>query len=219
VPFDGRGRLSAAVALRPVLQDAALPTAAYVGGPNECAYFAQLGEVYRAFDVAMPAIFPRVSATIVEPRVQRVIEKFQLTADDLFLGRERLIERVSARAQKGLLEEVSRAELETRSRLKGLETSAGEVDRSLVDAARKTAEKVGRLYAGFRERIVEAQRQADQVSAAQLEKLCNHVVPGGVMQERTFTPWYYLAMDGTGLIPDLIEALDPFAGAHLLLRS
>ena len=217
-PYDGVGRLSPAVALRPVVQDAALPTAAYVGGPNELAYFAQLGDVYRAFDVAMPVIFPRASATIIEPRVQRVIDKFALKSDELFLGRDALMARISARAQQGLLEEVSRVDLQMRDRLHGLESALGGVDKSLIDASRKTAEKASRLFAAFRDRIVESQRSADEVSWAQIGKLCAHLLPGGAMQERKFTPWYYLAMHGPSFVEDLVEALDPFAGAHLLVR-
>ncbi len=216
--YDGGGRLSPAVALRPVVQDAALPTAAYVGGPNELAYFAQLGDVYRAFDVPMPAIFPRASATIIEPRVQRVIEKFALKGEELFLGREALAARVSARAQQGLLDDVSRVDLAMRERLRGLEGALGVVDKSLIDASRKTAEKASRLFSAFRDRIVESQRQADQVSGAQIDKLCSHVLPGGAMQERKFTPWYYAAMLGPSFVTDLVEALDPFAAAHALIR-
>jgi bacillithiol biosynthesis cysteine-adding enzyme BshC len=214
-PYDGGGRLSAGVALRPVVQDAALPTAAYVAGPNEISYFAQLGGLYRAFETPMPAIFPRASATIVESRVDRVAEKFALKSEELFLGRERLIELVSARAQRGLLEEVSRIDLDARSRLRAVEEKA---DPAVVDAARKTSEKIQRLLAAFRDRIVEAQRRSDEVSAAQLEKVANHLTPGGALQERRFTPWYYAAMFGEGVIDEITEAVDPFAGGHLLLR-
>ena len=218
VAYDGGGRLSAGVALRPVLQDAALPTAAYVAGPNEISYFAQLGGLYRAFETPMPAIFPRVSASIVEPRVDRVAGKFSLRSDELFLGREGLIERVSARAQRGLLEEVSRIDLDARHRLKALEGPAEKTDPAVVEASRKTAEKIQRLFAAFRERIVDAQRRSDDVAAAQLEKVANHLTPGGSLQERKFTPWYYAAMFGPGVIDEITESIDPFAGGHLLLR-
>ena len=47
--------------LRPLLQDTLLPTAAYLGGPGEIAYFSQLPPVYAALDVPMPLIVPRTT--------------------------------------------------------------------------------------------------------------------------------------------------------------
>jgi len=44
------------VLLRPVYQDTLLPTVAYVGGPGEIAYFAQLKEVYAEYGLSMPVI-------------------------------------------------------------------------------------------------------------------------------------------------------------------
>src|SRR6185503_16959092 len=39
------------VLLRPLVQDSLFPTAAYVGGPGETAYFAQMKEIYAAHGV------------------------------------------------------------------------------------------------------------------------------------------------------------------------
>ena len=52
--------------LRPLYQDALLPTAAYVAGPSEIAYFAQLLPVYEHFGMQMPVIYPRKSVTLLD---------------------------------------------------------------------------------------------------------------------------------------------------------
>ena len=90
--------LSSTVLLRPVLERAILPTAAYVGGPGEVAYFAQVSAVAEALGAERPVVVPRWSATIVEPRVQAILDEFALTAESLAdphavdgrLARERL---------------------------------------------------------------------------------------------------------------------------------
>ena len=52
--------------LRPLYQDALLPTAAYVAGPSEIAYYAQLLPVYERFGMQMPLIHPRKTVTLVD---------------------------------------------------------------------------------------------------------------------------------------------------------
>ncbi|MCU0722763.1 MAG: bacillithiol biosynthesis BshC, partial [Planctomycetes bacterium] len=93
---EGRGRvekaalaerpaaLSANVALRPVLQDAVLPTAAYVAGPAEAAYLAQLGPLYARFGLEPPPVFPRLSATLLDAREAEALVRDGVPAADLF---------------------------------------------------------------------------------------------------------------------------------------
>jgi hypothetical protein len=52
--------------LRPLYQDALLPTAVYVAGPSEIAYYAQLLPVYERFGMEMPLIYPRKSVTLID---------------------------------------------------------------------------------------------------------------------------------------------------------
>ena len=83
-PGPVQGRLSAGVALRPLLQDAVLPTCAYVGGPSEVGYQAELLPAYRAFGIEPPVVFPRVTATLLEPKIAKVRERAELSGERLF---------------------------------------------------------------------------------------------------------------------------------------
>lgn len=56
--------LSAGAALRPALQQAALPAAIFVAGPGELAYHAFLGPVYAALGVPRPLLLPRPSLAL-----------------------------------------------------------------------------------------------------------------------------------------------------------
>jgi bacillithiol biosynthesis cysteine-adding enzyme BshC len=71
------------VLLRPVLERSVLPTVAYVAGPGELAYFAQVSAVAAALGVEPPLAVPRWSATIVEPHVRRLLDRLGLDADAL----------------------------------------------------------------------------------------------------------------------------------------
>ena len=87
--------ITPAAGLRPITQDAILPTAVTVVGPGELRYFAQLKAVYERHDVAMPLIWPRASATVLEPPVTRIMNKFDLSYEQLAhnfeAGKERIL--------------------------------------------------------------------------------------------------------------------------------
>ena len=72
------------VVLRPICQDFLLPTISYVAGPAEIAYFAQFKLLYEYFDIPEPLIYPRASLTIIEERVQKIIDKFDLKLLQVF---------------------------------------------------------------------------------------------------------------------------------------
>ncbi|HET9852464.1 MAG TPA: bacillithiol biosynthesis cysteine-adding enzyme BshC [Candidatus Limnocylindrales bacterium] len=72
------------VLLRPIYQDALFPTAAYVGGPSEISYFAQLAPVYARFGLPMPVIYPRKSVTLLNARADRELDALGLSVEDVF---------------------------------------------------------------------------------------------------------------------------------------
>ncbi|NIA07582.1 MAG: bacillithiol biosynthesis BshC [Actinobacteria bacterium] len=76
--------LSCSVMFRSVVQDFLLPTVAYVAGPGEIAYFAQLTGLYKQLDVPMPVVWPRSSMTLLAPDIARLLAKSTL-GDQEFL--------------------------------------------------------------------------------------------------------------------------------------
>jgi bacillithiol synthase len=76
--------------LRPVVQDFLLPTAAYVAGPNEIAYFAQSQVLYENLLGRMPVILPRADFTLVDPKGVRLLKKYRLEIEDVWLGSQEL---------------------------------------------------------------------------------------------------------------------------------
>src|SRR5439155_1167303 len=75
---DEPRRFSTSALLRPIVQDTLLPTVAYVGGPSEVAYFAQLGPLYRAFDRTPPLVVPRARFRITDGRTRRLLDRLGL---------------------------------------------------------------------------------------------------------------------------------------------
>ena len=85
------------VLLRPVVQDHLLPTLVYTGGAAEVAYFAQAAVVYQELKGHVTPILPRFSATVIEPKLQGLLDRYALTLTDLFDGEDALREKIAAR--------------------------------------------------------------------------------------------------------------------------
>ena len=68
---DDPTNLSPGAALRPVLQQAALPCALFIAGPGEMAYHRFIAPLYAALGVARPRLVPRCSMTLVQSWVRR----------------------------------------------------------------------------------------------------------------------------------------------------
>ncbi len=78
--------LSPGAALRPVLQQAALPCVAYVAGPGELAYHHLIAPLYAALGVPRPALVRRCSLTLVPGWVERAARAWGATTQQVLAG-------------------------------------------------------------------------------------------------------------------------------------
>jgi hypothetical protein len=121
------------VLLRAIVQDTLLPTVAYIGGPAEIAYMAQVEVVYGKLMNRMPAILPRPGFTLVLPHVARLLKKYGLSLSDILQGRQRLAAILAAGSlTKGLARRFERDEKTLQKALKGLEKPLELLDKSLL---------------------------------------------------------------------------------------
>ncbi len=194
------------VLLRPVAESAAFPVAAYVGGPGEIAYFAELEPVFGAHGMEPPPVHPRRSFTLVEGKVAKVLEKFGLSPAELQAPPHEIAGRL---AREEVPDEVRRALGELRGAIGEGSGRLLEAVRTLdptlkgpVDGARNTAfQALDEVEA----KIVQAVKREDRIAASQVEKARVHLFPGGRPQERVLNVFYYLARYGPDLVERLIE--------------
>jgi bacillithiol biosynthesis cysteine-adding enzyme BshC len=93
-------RLSPNALLRPVFQDAILPTAAYIGGPAEIAYFAQTAVLYERILGRITPVLPRLSATLIDPAIAATMQTHEISFTQVLEAKtaEALALRMGARA-------------------------------------------------------------------------------------------------------------------------
>jgi len=140
-------RFSPGVSLRPVLQDYLLPTAAFVAGPGEINYLAQLKEIYQVAGVPMPPIFPRAQITVVGRKESEVIE--QLYQDDRWLAEGfgvKLREYVGQQMPIHIEEQFTEIEQTLKNQYQQLINSLTSMDKKYQELGKRELDKtIGRL--------------------------------------------------------------------------
>ena len=219
--FDDRRNLSPGVLLRPIWQDACFPTLGFVVGPGELSYLAAGAPLYRLLGVPQPTFIPRASLTVVEPAMQRSLQRFELDLPDLAEGPERLAARLlqSNDDRGGDIEDtIDQIKGRLRVDLDAVEQKIRDLDASLVgalDRARtKSAEELDRLV----NKVRNARQNREGTGIKQLRKLCSALRPRARMQERVFGPVSYLNAHGPRLADELVSAADPFCIEHGVLE-
>ncbi|MGZ8490795.1 MAG: bacillithiol biosynthesis protein BshC [Gemmatirosa sp.] len=206
VPGLARGSLGPNVLLRPVMERSILPTAAYVAGPGEYAYFAQVSAVATALGMPQPLAVPRWSTTIVEPHVRRALDRVGMDVDDLRdrHGPEARLAR--AAMPDGVRDALSAAHDAIARAGQALSADAAAtalVPPTAVDgAARAIAHRLGRLE----RRYVAALKRRDDDATRALAVARAALHPDGSRQERALNAVPLLARHGTALLDDMLAA-------------
>ncbi len=206
------------VLLRPIYQDALLPTVAYVAGPGEIAYFAQMKGVYESFGLPMPVIYPRKSATIVEKKIDRVLRKYELSLTDLWRRGPGIIGDITKKEIPGSLDESMRHGRDQLDRdFESLKQKALAFEPALKDSLDQAKGKMSLQWTFLEKKIRQAARKRNETAIQQLNKAIEHLFPNQRLQERVFNIVPYLFKYGYGLMERLDQDLPIEEHGHQLI--
>jgi bacillithiol biosynthesis cysteine-adding enzyme BshC len=207
------------VLLRPIVEDYLLPTLAYTGGAAETAYFAQAGAVFEALLGRVTPIVPRFSATIVEPKTQRLLERYGISVADVFAGPDALRRRL---AERGLPEDLQTAFDAARksldSHLSGIKEKLERLDRTLIDAAETARSKVEYQFERLHSQAARAEALKSELVTRHAETLSQALYPDKGLQERAIGGLYFLARYGREFLHQLYDAIQPDCHDHQILE-
>jgi bacillithiol biosynthesis cysteine-adding enzyme BshC len=200
-------RLSPNALLRPVFQDYILPTAAYIGGPAEIAYFAQSQVIYEAILGRTTPVLPRLSATLIEPAIAAVLAQHELSLNDILRSRpDDLAQRLGARAmpiegKRKLAAAGNALDEELTDVTQWMTALSADLGKSAQVAANKMRYQMNRL----RRLAANHQLQVDGSLRRHVDALYLALFPEQHPQERLVGAAIYLARYGEALVPQLIE--------------
>ncbi|MGA2329733.1 MAG: bacillithiol biosynthesis cysteine-adding enzyme BshC [Bryobacteraceae bacterium] len=211
-------QLSPNALLRPVMQDYLLPTVAYIGGPGEIAYLAQSQVVYEELRRPMPVAVQRQSATLLDARSGKLIQRHGLALPDFFQGEELLRERI---ARTLVPPELAATIEDTKSKsaraLDLLAASLGGFDPTLAAALATSRRKIAWQLSKIERKVAREALRRDQRAAGDAAWLNGLIYPEKRLQERFYSILPFLARHGLGLIERLSGELTPGCRDHRVI--
>jgi bacillithiol synthase len=181
------------VMTRSVCQDDYFNTHTYIAGPGEVKYLSEMDQQFRYHGVKKEAVQPRMSITLLEPKVRRLMKKTNLTLTDI---RENNREELLKMVMKNDAGFDFNKTLQTGNQL--TETYLRQLEELGFDAA-----EMKKLHKLLRQEI---KKNSGMMRARRKEKhqrlltdtayLSDNLYPYGKPQERVFNIFYYMNLYG-----------------------
>jgi bacillithiol biosynthesis cysteine-adding enzyme BshC len=206
------------VLLRPLVQDAIFPTICYVAGPNELAYLGQLREVYAHFGIAMPLMYQRTTATLVDSATLRFLGKYDLPLTSLQPQDEKALNDLLANQLPPSVEEaLANVTALVDERMNALAGVVPQIDPTLEGTVRTTQGKMQHELQTLHNKVIQAAKRKDETLRRQFQRAQALTFPAGHPQEREIGFIWFLNRYGPALIPRLQEDVPLGMGAHYVV--
>ncbi len=206
------------VLLRPIVQDTLFPTICYVAGPNELAYLGQLRGIYERFGIAMPLMYQRATATLVDSASLRFIRKHELPLTAFQAQDERsLNDLLEAQLPPTVEAALTSAAARISDELDQLLRVVPQIDVTLEGTVRTTQGRLHHEMQTLHTKVIQAAKRKDETLRRQFQRARALTFPLGHSQEREVGMVWFLNRYGDALVPRLLEVIPLTMGQHHVL--
>lgn len=211
-------RFSPDVVLRPVVQEGLLPVLAYVAGPGEISYYALLKNIFALFGQVMPMIYPRPNITLVEPLVEKLIQKYRLPREVLLGGIQVFAQDYLKQSDDlGIAAHFTDFKQLLREKQRELVQAVSPVDPALQGMGKENLRRLLRMVDSFEEKVQQRHRKNHETALRQLAKVHDSLCPQGAWQERVFNVFPYIMKYQPQLLQEIANAIDVTDWRHKLV--
>ncbi|MEH7345122.1 bacillithiol biosynthesis cysteine-adding enzyme BshC [Bacillus sp. JJ1532] len=213
-------KLSNNVVTRPIMQEWLFPTLAFIAGPGEIAYWAELKMAFEHFDLRMPPIVPRLNITFLDRSIESDILELGLDLEEVLISgteKERLQFLQSIRDQQ-LKELFNKTKQEFLQNYEMLESYLMKKDRGLVPLLKKNEGLLIKQLDFMEAKLDQAEQLKYDVLINKFARVENAIRPLGSPQERMLNCLFFINQYGFNFIHNLLECSFTFDGTHKLIK-
>ncbi|WP_084244977.1 bacillithiol biosynthesis cysteine-adding enzyme BshC [Planomicrobium okeanokoites] len=199
--------LSNNVVTRPLMQEMVFPVLAFVGGPGEIAYWSLFKKAFEILGMEMPVIMPRLGMTLVNRKVQLLLEKYGLNFEDVAVKQKTkqlkadLLDAVREKEAEKLIEDL---EAKIRMDYDSIQQRMTEVSRGLAPLVEKNLQFHLKQLDFLKHKLEDEVILQNSVQFGHYDFLENELLPNGSLQERIYNPVSYMNEYGMDLVNQLL---------------
>jgi bacillithiol synthase len=209
---------SPSVLLRPIVQDTIFPTVCYVAGPNELAYLGQLRGIYARFDVPMPLMYARASATLVDSAAARFLAKYHVAFESLQPQDDSMLnELLRTQIPPEVDEALAAATRAVEEHMAHVIDVLPALDPTLEGAGRTTLTHMQKDLETLQGKTIQAAKRRHETLRRQFVRTRALAFPNGHAQERTISFVSFLNQYGSSLVERLWSELPLGLGQHWIV--
>ena len=202
-------RVSTAALMRPLLQDLVFEPAAFVGGPAEVAYYAQLGRAYELLGITQPRVLLRAHTLVLPQRLIDGVSRHDIAPEEWLDSPEMILSRREQQREAELAERIELLKGHFDQELDEIRESILRADPSMTRSLNRTTRRIDYHLdvLGRRGRRVIA--RSDQERFAAVERLANAIRPNGVVQDRVVGWLTYWLQWGDRTLDSIVPCAEP----------
>jgi bacillithiol synthase len=212
-------KLSNNVVSRPLMQEYLFPTLAFIAGPGEIAYWAELQKAFSVFGWKVPPVVPRLMMTFLERSIETDLQEVNLTLDDAMLNRIDEAKRGWFQSQQPFpVEEVmDEAKFKIEEIHKNIRRLGVQISPHLRPVLEKNAQFI-QSQLDFIQRVMERELyQQHETVLKKFDRIQNALIPKGVPQERIWNIFYFINRYGFDFVEKLLDLPFEFNGKHKII--
>lgn len=212
--------ISPNVFMRPILQDLLLPNVAYIAGPGEISYYAQMKSMYKTCNLEMPILIPRFSATLLESAISRFFEELPFKLQDYNQRIEDL--------EKNFIESKNELDIQNFANLWIKEVSLiadshtktiESFDASLIGTLVRVKNEQINAINSIRQKMIKSAKNKESVQLDRIRRVQMSIFPNRNLQEREMASVYFINKYGLDFIDQLLHTVSEVdLKQHYLLR-
>ncbi|MCM2533504.1 bacillithiol biosynthesis cysteine-adding enzyme BshC [Neobacillus pocheonensis] len=213
-------KLSNNVVTRPLMQEWLFPTLAFIAGPGEISYWAELKLVFEHFNIKMPPIVPRLNITMLDRSIETDLLELHLNLPEVLnkgtnANREIFL---AAIKDKEVTDLFFAAKDQLLKQYQHIEAKTAELDKGLLPLLKKNENYLLKEIRFMETKLEESVKKKHDVILTKYDRVDLSLRPYGFPQERIWNVFYYLNEFGLNLIRDLMELSFEFDGRHKVVK-